>query len=167
MTLRLSKSFTHIGSFRSRGVTLIELVAFIVVVGVIVAGVIGGLVNTVKVSTTPKQLTEASQLAQERLELIRARKDVLGFAAFVPVAGDPCGAGAGPPACAGATTSVKTVTTTLVVDGISYTVAATIEDSAVAIAAPFNDGNYKTIAVTVTGPNGVQLARLDSLVANY
>ena len=47
-----------------RGVTLIELIAFIIIVGLLVSGVIGGFSATMRGSGVPKQVTQALQLAQ-------------------------------------------------------------------------------------------------------
>lgn len=155
--------------FHARGVTLVELIAFIIIVGLLVGGLMGGFGATMLGSGMSKQVTQALQLAQERMELIRARKDVLGFAAFAPLTSDPCNPPAtAHPACGGSqAVSGKTVTATVTLDSTVYSVSATIEDDTALIPAPFNDGNYKTITVTVNDASGARFSELQMAVANY
>jgi type II secretory pathway pseudopilin PulG len=137
--------------FHTRGVTLVELIAFVVIVGVLVSGLIGGFSATMRGSGTPKQMTQALQYAQERMELIRAQKDRLGFSGFTAATFDPCLTGSTHPAC----TSIP-----------GYTV--TVSPLDVTGACMGNDANYKCITVTVTdATTSAQLAQLISAVANY
>ena len=149
--------------FHARGVTLIELIAFIIIVGVLVSGLMSGFSATQRGSGVPRQVTQALQLAQERMELIRARKDVVGFACFTGTRFDPCQAvaavGACPampasthPACSGATT-------------FGHTVQPPVLDETGACMG--GDINYKCITVTVTDASGVRLSELQAAVANY
>ena len=114
-------------------------------------------------SGVPRQVTQALQLAQERMELIRARKDVVGFACFTGTRFDPCqaavAAGACPampasthPACSGATT-------------FGYTVQPPVLDETGTCMG--GDTNYKCITVTVTDASGARLSELQAAVANY
>lgn len=135
--------------FYTRGVTLVELIAFIVIVGLLVSGLIGGFSTILRGSSVPKQVTQALQLAQERMELIRARKDVLGFSGFTAATYDLCAIGSVHPACN--TTFGYTVTPALDVTG----------------ACMGGDTNYKCITVTVTDASGARLAELQAAVANY
>ena len=155
--------------FHVRGVTLVELIAFIIIVGLLATGLIGGFGTTLRGIGVSRQVTQGLQLAQERMELIRARKDVLGFAAFAPLTSDPCNPPAtAHPACGGSqSVSGKTVTATVTLDSTAYSVSATIEDDTALIPAPFNDGNYKTITVTVTDAGGARFTELQMAVANY
>ncbi len=137
--------------FHVRGVTLVELIAFIIIVGVLVSGVIGGVSTTMRGSATPKQITQALQYAQERMELIRAQKDRLGFAGFTAATFDPCLTGSTHPACSP-------------ISGYNVTVSPLD----VAGTCMGNDANYKCITVTATdAATGAQLAQLISAVANY
>jgi len=149
--------------FHARGVTLIELIAFIIIVGVLVSGLMSGFSATQRGSGVPRQVTQALHLAQERMELIRARKDVVGFACFTGTRFDPCQAaaavGACPampasthPACSGATT-------------FGHTVQPPVLDETGACMG--GDINYKCITVTVTDAGGVRLSELQAAVANY
>lgn len=135
--------------FHARGVTLIELIAFIIVVGVLVSGLMSGFSTTLRGSGVPKQVTQALQLAQERMELIRARRDVLGFSGFTAATYDPCLTGSTHPACSA--TFGFTVTPALDVTG----------------ACMGGDANYKCITVTVTDAGGARLSELQAAVANY
>jgi MSHA pilin protein MshD len=132
---------------RQLGVTLIELVAFIVIVGVVVAGLMAGFSSTVRSAATPQEMTQGLQLAQGRLELIFARKQVLGFAGFTGATFDPCAPPAGAQQACLAPAGY-TVTTSLATDW-------------------GGDTNYKVVTVQVTGLQGGQLAELTALVANY
>lgn len=149
--------------FHVRDVTLIELIAFIIIVGVLVSGLMSRFSATQRGSGVPRQVTQALQLAQERMELIRARKDVVGFACFTGTRFDPCqaavAAGACPampasthPACSGATT-------------FGHTVQPPVLDEAGTCMG--GDINYKCITVTVTDASGVRLSELQAAVANY
>lgn len=131
---------------RQRGVTLIELVVFIIIVGVIVSSLAAGFSSTLKGSTLPIQMTQALQIAQGRLELSLARKPVLGFAGFTTATFDPCALPAG--------TQQGCLTP------IGYTVAPNLSND-------WNgDTNYKIITIEVSDAQG-KLAKLMALVANY
>ena len=98
---------------------------------------------------TAAQITQATQLAQERMELILSQKDVLGYNSLGL---DPC-----PPASA--------VCPTLPLGFIASAVGATTA-SAPWPANP-DTSQYRLITVTVTGPQGKQLIQLQSVLANY
>lgn len=142
--------------------TLIEVIAFIIIVGLLVSGLIGGFSTTMRGSGAPKQVTQALQVAQERMELIRARKDVVGFACFTGTRFDPCTAAAlvgscpampasSHPACNAATT-------------FGFTVTPVLDETGACMG---GDVNYKCITVTVTDAGGTKLSELQSAVANY
>lgn len=151
--------------FHARGMTLVELIAFIIIVGVLVSGVIGGFSTTMRGSSMPKQVTQALQLAQERMELIRARKDVVGFACFTGTRFDPCTAAAAAgscPAFVAASTHPACINPPL--SGFTVTVPPLDETGA----CMGGDANYKCITVTVTETStGNGLAQLQAAVANY
>ena len=121
------------------GVTLVELVAFIVIVALLSTGLIAAF--TLAMKDTPKsgEITHALQLAQERMELILAYKKSKGFTALI----DPCTLASPPTQC----TSPS---------GYSVSVP------------PFTNWNgsteYKTITVDVTG---LQAITLTVVVASY
>jgi type II secretory pathway pseudopilin PulG len=123
------------------GFTLIELVIFIVITGVLIAGLGAVFSTTMKGGADPGRLTQATQIAQERMELILGRRRAVGFAAFT----DPC---PGSPLCAPAPAG--------------YAVAANIVTGW--IGNPGNT-NYKVITVTVTETaTGSTVATLTNVV---
>lgn len=123
---------------QQHGFSLIELIIFIVVVSILVAGILIGFNQVLSGSTAPEENSIAFQLAKQRMELILGQRDTLGFTPFV----DPCVASPGLPICtlpAGYAITQPTVTV-----------------------AP--NPNFKNIIVSVTGPG---FATLTSRVANY
>ena len=146
--------------FRVRGVTLIELIAFIIIIGVLVSGLIGGFSTTLRGSGTPKQMTQALQLAQERMELIRARKDAVGFACFTGTRYDPCQNAAAAGSCPIENTSGHPACSPTP----GYTVTPALDETGACMG---GDVNYKCITVTVTDSTGTKFAELKAAVANY
>lgn len=122
-------------SGRVRGFTLIEIIIFIVITGILATGLAAVFSTTMRGAAAPGQLTQATQIAQERMELILGQRRAVGFAAFT----DPCPAS---PLCAPAPPG--------------YAVNVVI--------APDwgGDINYRVITVTVTGPTGATLTALTS-----
>lgn len=145
---------------RSRGVTLIELIAFIIVVGVLVTGLASGFSSTMRDGNVSREVTQALQLAQERMELIRARKDVVGFACFTGTRYDPCQAAAAAGTCVAMAASTHPACNSATTLG--YTVTAALDE----ITCMGGDTNYKCITVTASGAGGT-LIRLQTAVANY
>ncbi|MGH8710352.1 MAG: type IV pilus modification PilV family protein [Burkholderiales bacterium] len=141
---------------RQAGISLIELIVFITVVAILAVGLFKALGRTLPTAPTPQQITQATHIAQERLELIQGQKDILGFAGVI----DPC-VGAGAPAIC--TTAGYTVT----VCGVNAGGGCASPPIACPAAIDSNTANCKSITVTVTGPSGTQLAQLTSLVTNF
>ncbi len=146
------------------GMTMIELIAFIVIVGIIATALVTIFGIGVRGAPEAKNITMAKQLAQSRMELILARKRVVGFACFTDVAVnnrryDPCSAAPAAGSCPVMSASTHPACTPPT--GFTTTVAL---DSA---SCNGGDSNYKCITVTVTGPSGNQLAELQSWVVNY
>lgn len=137
--------------FHARGVTMIELIVFIIIVGVLVSGLMSGFSTTMLGSGKPKQVTQALQLAQERMELIRAQKDVLGFAGFTAATYDPCLTGSTHPACNNPPLP-------------GFVVTPVLDETGACLG---GDTNYKCITVTVTDTGGARLSELQAAVANY
>jgi Tfp pilus assembly protein PilE len=148
--------------FHVRGVTLVELIAFIIIVGVLVSGLMTGFATTLRGSGVSKQVTQALQLAQERMELILARKDAVGFACFTGTRFDPCTAAAAAGSCAATLASTHPACSAATTLG--YTVARALDETGACMG---GDTNYKCITVTVTDSSGAQLAELEAAVANY
>ena len=79
---------------RMRGVTLIELVVFIVIVAIVVIAMVQAFSGTSRGVVTGKILTEATQAAQQRMEVIlgqaRWLRFVAGYASITAANYDPC-----------------------------------------------------------------------------
>jgi len=148
--------------FHVRGVTLVELIAFIIIVGVLVSGLMAGFATTLRGSAVSKQVTQALQLAQERMELILARKDVAGFACFTGTRFDPCTAAAAAGSCAATLASLHPACNAATTLG--YTVTRVLDETGACMG---GNTNYKCITVTVTDSSGAMLAELEAAVANY
>jgi type II secretory pathway pseudopilin PulG len=134
------------------GVTLVELIAFIVIVAIVAAAMVQAFSGTMRGSHYGKELTQATQLAQERMEVILGQRKRLGYASFIAGDYDPCQP---PPAVVAPwSTNQACVATT-------YTVASTLS------AADACGTGCSEITVTVTGPYGDVLARLTEQVWNY
>lgn len=126
------------------GVSLVELIMFIVLVALAVGAIMNVFFDTLRGSPSPSQITQATRLAQERMELILSRKNTLRFTNFT----DPCPGSPSAPACAKpALFSVTASTSTWPTDSGTY---------------------YKLITVTVTSdPTGQKVAELKSVVSRY
>jgi len=126
------------------GMSLIEMVVFIVVTSIAISAVF--IAFTVPMQQTPNSnaQTTATQLAQNRMEIILGQERLLGFASF----SDPC-TGATPPAVCTVSAALSAYTTT------STLTATTIS----------GDTNYIIIDVLVTGPLNVR-ADLKTLVSD-
>lgn len=125
------------------GFSLVELVIFIVVMGVMATGLMAVFQSALSGSGVPGQMTTAMQLAQERMELVLATKRLQ--AVYDATAFDPCIPGPGPAICTPAVAG--------------YTVNVTVNDPS-----PTFGAGYSEITVAVTGTSQ---ASLTTLVANY
>ena len=75
----------------SGGVTLIELIAFIAIAGVVAVALVQAFSGTMRGSHFGKEMTQGTQLAQQRMEVILGQRKTLGYAAFIASADyDPC-----------------------------------------------------------------------------
>ena len=124
---------------RQLGVSLVEVIIFMVIVAVLAAGLFGAFANSMRGAPQAGQTDSAAEIAQLRMELILAQRRAVGFAAFT----DPCVPGPGPAICTPPT---------------SYGVSSSITTGW------GGDPNYKVVTVTVTGPFTVTTT---ALVANY
>ena len=128
-----------------RGVTLVELIAFIVIMGIAAVALLSMYRAVLPRGATPAQITLATELAQERMELILGQRAARGYS---PVASlDPC---PGPAVCtppAGYTVSVSGASPPVLWSDVS--------------------GDYRQIGVRVLGPDGAQRASLSAVIANY
>jgi Tfp pilus assembly protein PilE len=139
------------------GVTLIELIAFIVIMGISVVALLSMYRAVLPRGATPAQITQATQLAQERMELLLGQRDALGYSTTVLT--DPCvGAGA-PPIC-------YQFSAAPVTGSFSYSVIVTGINPPVPWSG-FSVNNYRLLGVRVLGPDGNQLAGLSAVIGNY
>lgn len=134
-----------------RGVTLIELIVFIVIAGIAMVVLVQVFAVSTRGSHTGKQLTQGVHLAQQRLEVIRGQRNRLGYAGFTVATYDPC-----PPV--GAWTAQACQTTTYAAG--SYTVTSTFSDVDCG-------ANCKQVVVTVTDPDGSTVSVLSTQFWNY
>lgn len=146
----------------SRGASLIELIAFIVVAGIVASSLSVGLVGTLGRVGTAKQMTEALQLGQERMELIRARKDNVGFACFTGTRYDPCQSAAAVGTCPTTVASLHPACGSPPLP--NYSVAAALDETGACMGGNIN---YKCVSVTVNHAESGQLAQLLTAVASY
>ena len=143
-----------------RGVTLVELIVFIVITAVVVAGLMSGISAAVRTAPMPREMHQGLQLVQGRMELILAQRKRLGFSGFTSATFDPCQ----PPG--GAQEACLAPGAYTVVTPCFYTGAGTCGFGA-ANTCQSGDVNYKCVRVRATGPQGTTLAQLDAMVANY
>jgi len=88
---------THVipRNIHTAGFTIIELVIFIVVIGILASALLLGVHQVLISSTEPEKNIQAIQLAEQRMELILGQRKILGYANF----SDPCASGPGPAIC--------------------------------------------------------------------
>lgn len=141
----MSAPFARATLAAQRGLSLIELIAFIVIMGISVVALLSMYRAVLPRSVTPAQITIATQLAQERMELILGQRDVLGYSPVTSL--DPCPGAAICTAPSG------------------YSVIVNGADSPVAWSGVTSD--YRQIGVQVLGPDANQLANLSAVIANY
>lgn len=122
---------------RGDGFSLIEAIVFIVVLGVLLAGLVVAFASPLLRSPVAGRLDLAAELAQQRMELILAQRRATGFAGFA----DPC---PGPSICT---------------PPAGYTVTASIVAGYGA-----DPTNYKVVTVSVSGTSTISAT---ALVANY
>ena len=125
------------------GFSLIELVIFIVIIGIAVSSVFLSLSTALQKTSLVNPQTTAIELASARMDIILGQRRINGFQSFY----DLCSIN--PPVCT-------------VAPGIAgYTISSTISKYTVG-----NDSNYKIIDVLVTGPQNSR-ANLKTMVAEY
>ena len=140
-------------SAAQRGVSLIELIAFIVIMGICVVALLSLYRAALPRGATPAQITLATQLAQERMELILGQRVANGYT--TGALGNPCVGGTPPAICTNQYTP----------SGL-YSVVVTGINPALQFSA-FSTNNYRILGVVVLGPDGNQLANLSAVIANY
>jgi Tfp pilus assembly protein PilE len=135
------------------GVTLIELVAFIVIMGISVIALLSMYRAVLPRGATPAQITLANELAQERMELLLGQRVAYGYSTAVLT--DPC-AGATPPAICTSQYAPSGLYS-IVVTGVN----PPLQWSGISV------DIYRMLGVRVLGPEGNQLAGLSAVIGNY
>lgn len=145
--------------YRMRGVTLIELVMFIVIAAIVAAAMVQAFSGTMRGSYYGKELTQATQLAQQRMEVILGQRKTLTYAGFDANTFDPCD-NVGP-----APWAAQACQTTAYAAG-QFVVTSTFNGANDACGAGAGT-NCREITVTVTGPYGDVLSLLTQQVWDY
>lgn len=146
---------------KQRGASLVELIAFIVIVSIAVIGVMISFSAALRGGPTSREMTIATQLAQERMELILAQKRVLGFVCFTVPRFDPCQAAAAAGLCPATAASAQPQCT----PPAGYSLMLT-PPALTMWAGGGGNPDMQVVTVTVRGPDGIQFT-LDSLVTDY
>jgi len=141
------------GSAVQRGVTLIELIVFIVIMGICVIALLSMYRAVIPHGSTPAQITLATQLAQERMELLLGQRAIYGYSTAVLT--DPCVGGTPPAICTNQ--FVPTGLYSVVVTGVNPPVQW----------GSYSTDSYRMLRVQILGPEGKQLANLSALIGNY
>lgn len=128
-----------------RGMTLIEIIVFIVIMGISVVALLSMYRAVLPHGTTPAQITLATQLAQERMELILGQRVARGYSPVTSL--DPC---------PGAAICTPPPGYSVVVNGANSPVVWSGVTSI-----------YRQIGVQVLGPDNNQLAILSAVIGNY
>lgn len=127
------------------GATLIELVIFLIIIGIVTTGVSGSLLVALRSGNTIQKNQEATEYGQMRMELIQGQRIIYGFDNF----DDPCDSSPGLDIC----------------DSGDYTITTSI-NSWHDNGWPGSSSDYKKITVTVDDSDGNQLAELESIVSD-
>lgn len=78
---------------KNLGFTLVELIMFIVIMGVVAVAMVQAFSGTMRGSHFGKELTQGTQLAQQRMEVILGQRKTLGYTLFTTGDYDPCQSG--------------------------------------------------------------------------
>lgn len=143
---------------RDQGVTLIELVAFIVIIGIVVVAMVQAFSGTARGSHYGREMTVATQLAQQRMEVILGQRKRLGFAGFTNANYDPCQLGLWLPTVEACSTATQAAG--------AFAVSSTFDSAANACGAGTGT-TCVVVTVSVTGPNSGALTSLTSHIWDY
>ena len=136
-----------------RGLTLIELIAFIVIMGISAVALLSMYRAVLPRGATPAQITLASQLAQERMELLLGQRAAFGYSTTVLT--DPCAGGTPPSICTNQFAPAGLYS--IIVTGVNPPVQWS----------GFSVDSYRMLGVKVLGPDGNQLADISAVIGNY
>ena len=149
----MSAPYARAALAAQRGLSLIELIAFIVIMGISVVALLSMYRAVLPRSVTPAQITIATQLAQERMELLLGQRDASGYSTVALT--DPCAGGTPPAICTDQFTPSGLYS--IVVTGVNTPVQWS----------GISTNSYRMLGVAVLGPDGNQLANLSSVIGNY
>jgi type II secretory pathway pseudopilin PulG len=126
-----------------KGMALIELILFIVIIGIVSTGLMAGLFQTLLRSDDPNKIVKAAYLANARMQVILLQRAVNGVSGL----SDPC------------------VTDTLAACAFinSYATSNSLTFNATTFTVV---GNSTTIKVVVTG-SGLAQSTVETVVSNY
>lgn len=124
-----------------KGFSLIELITFIVVIGIISVGLFAGMIQSQNTSDMPRKISEASFLANARMQIILMNRAIYGYAAL----NDPCTASPSLDIC----TALSTYATT---------------NNFIVNTPTFSGSNPITVTVNVTGAGN---STLSASIYNY
>ena len=144
---------------RSQGFTLVELIMFIVIMGVVAVAMIQAFSGTMRGSHFGKESTEGTELAQLRMEVIVGQRRRLGYGGFDANTFDPCDA------VGAAAWGAQACQTTAYGAG-TFAITSNL-DTASDVCGAGTGTNCKLVTVTVTSPYGGQLVSLAYQVWNY
>jgi hypothetical protein len=140
------------------GVTLVELIAFIVIMGISVVALLSMYRAVLPRGDTPAEITLATQLAQERMELILGQRFSSIPNTYSSLTLDPCVGGAPPVICTNQFTPAGLYS--IIVTGINPALQFTGFS-------PLSTNSFRMFGVKVLGPDGSQLVNLSAVIANY
>lgn len=126
---------------KQQGFSLIELVTFIIVIGIIASGLLVGLNQALMYSDTPRNISQASFLANARMQIIFMNRAINGYTLL----NDPC-----------TTTPGLAICTPL----SAYATANNLIVNTPSI----SGSNPKTISINVTGSGN---ATINASIYNY
>ena len=136
-----------------RGVTLVELIAFIVIMAISVIALLSMYRAVLPHGATPGEITLATQLAQERMELLLGQRNAHGYSTAALT--DPCAGGTPPAICTSQLTPSGLYS--IIVTGVNPPVQFSV----------FSTDSYRMLGVAVLGPDGKQLANLSAVIGYY
>ena len=131
---------------KQSGVSLIELIIFIIVLSILGSGILIAFVVSLEKTPNINRISRATELAQGRMEFLLGQNKLNGFSTTMT---DPCDGATPPDIC-----STPTIP-------VNYQIASTITD--------WNSNtDFKEITVTVTRTDDAStLSSIKAIVANY
>ena len=150
----MSTSFVRVAIAGQRGVSLIELIVFIVIMGISVTALLSMYRAVLPRGATPAQITLATQLAQERMELLLGHRVTSGYSTVALT--DPCVGGTPPDIC----------TSQFTPSGL-YSIVVTGVNPPLQWSSVIGADIYRVLGVQVLGPDRNPLANLSAVISNH